>query len=517
MKKNINFIFIMIAAIFIVTLNVKAHEVKKIEAGEIFCIEKHSTITNYYAYTWKKDTTNNDWPGVAMSVDPNNSNVYCLTNTENAVKYNHDQIIFNNNGSPQTIDLSTVGGGLVYVVNAVTSDGKYEGKWYVYDKKALVDLVNKTENYEKEDYTIASYNNLLTVLNGNSTTVGAKELSTKNYRSYPLVNDTNPFILRSRDGRDGFDSTYETVYNALVAADKAMVKRKKVVVKSVEGGVVTSSYEENSDTKVILTSNPLNLGYKLTGLKITKITGYNNDGTPKLGDVETEVTFDNEITTYNYTLTTSDVYVEPTYEQKQYKLSFKVGEKGKIYDESDREIGAPVTVFYGEDYTLTIVVEDGYEIQEITIDGLDYSLTNGILTIKNVIKDAEVEISFKLVDYVVKIDGEEHLVPHGTPYEQLLKLFATEKEGYTFKGLKDLDGNVLTESYKVKGEDELTSIFEKNPEEEKEQENNKDNTNTEISKNPNTGDSILKYLVLFSSSVIGLVIFLIYKTKKRES
>ena len=83
-----------------------------------------------------------------------------------------------------------------------------------------------------------------------------------------------------------------------------------------------------------------------------------------------------------------------------------------------------------------------------------------------------------------------------------------------FKGLKDLDENTLSENYVVKGDDELTSIFEKNPEEEN-KEQGKENNN-EIGKNPNTGDNLVKYLILFSLSIIGLVVVLIKKTKRTQ-
>ena len=228
MKKKFNLILIVTMAIFLGILNVKAHEVKKIEAGEKFCIEKHPNFSKYYAYSWREGYSNDTWPGIQMKQDPNNPNVYCFTDTADAVTYQHDRIIFNNQGQPQTINLNTVGGGLVYVIESTF--GSYQGSWYVYDRSALIDLVEKTQKLKEEDYTIASYQSLLSVLNGNNNTIGAKELATKTYKDFPTNTqdkDRNPFLLKSRNGRDGFDSQYESVYNALVSADRVMVKRKK--------------------------------------------------------------------------------------------------------------------------------------------------------------------------------------------------------------------------------------------------------------------------------------------------
>lgn len=505
MKKKINVILIIMVAIFVGLLNVKAHEVKKIEAGETFCIEKHPNFSKYYAYSWRQGYTNDTWPGIEMKVDPNNSNVYCFVDTADAVTYEHDRIIFNNQGQPQTIDLNTVGGGLVYVIESTS--GNYQGSWYVYDRSPLINLVSKTQNLNEEDYTIASYQKLLNVLNGDNNTIGAKELATKTYKDFPTNpedKEINPFLLKSRNGRDGFDSQYEAVYNALVAAEQTMVKRKKVVIASVEGGAVTSSYAENSDSVVKLTSNP-NLGNKLNKLKVTEITGYDNQGNPILGASLPNISIDS----MEYTLTTSDVYIEPVFGKMEYKLSFVVGENGKVYYENDKEVGAPITVYYNDNYTLKIVANEGYEIGTIVVNGSTYELKDGQLTIKNVVQDTGVEISFKLIDYIIKIDGKEYKVSHGTTYEQLLRLINIDKEGYSFKGLKDMDENTLSETYVVKGDDELTSIFEKNPEKESE-------SNNEVSKNPNTGDNIAKYLILFSLSIIGLVVLLVKKSKRTQ-
>lgn len=490
MKKKISFMLVFMAILFVGVLKVDAHELVELRIGDKVCVET-SVFAEAYVYTWNDAGENNaQWAGVKMTKDDDNSNVYCYEVTIDG----HNHIIFNNGSGSQTIDLSTLGGGLIYVLGSTQQDGKYVGKWHIYDKTNLVTLVERVQKYKETDYTIATYQNLLKVLNGNDETIGAIELSTKDYK------DSNMVVQQDENGV--FYSIYENVYNDLVEAEKALVKRPQVIVKDSLGGVVTASYKSGSDKYVVLTSNP-NLGYRLESLKVTEITGYDSSSNPILGTSVEEYTIDDLTDKYEYMVTSNDIYVEPVYTKKTYELNFIVGENGIIYDESDNEIKSAVTVSYDDDYTLKIVANKGYAVNKVTVNGKEYELENEKLTIENIVQDTDVEISFNIIEYTVSVDGQEYKVSYGTTYEQLLNLIDTTKEGYTFKGLKDADSNLLDENYVVNDNDELTSVYEKNV------------VADEIPNNPSTGDNIVKYIIILILSIIGVATMTVIKLRKK--
>ena len=179
------------------------------------------------------------------------------------------------------------------------------------------------------------------------------------------------------------------------------------------------------------------------------------------------------------------------YERKTYKISLVVGKDGKVYDLSDNEVTSPITVKFEDDYTLKVIANEGYDVKEIIVDGKKYELTNGQLEIKNVQKDIEVKVDFKLKEYKITVDGEVYSVVHGTSYEELLKQIKTTKKGYVFKGIKGSDGKMLTEDYVVNSSDKLEVVYEKDP----------------VVEVPSTGDNIIGYIMIFAAALIALSVF----------
>lgn len=493
--KKASVLVIAILISFIGILNINAIDIQELKKGDKVCVEAPN-LSKYYAYAWGA-YQNADWPGIEM-MQEKDSNVYCYEPAYDG----YSQIIFTDS-SKQTIDLHTLGSGLIYIFdeNSKQDDGKYKGAWHIYDKSDLVELVNKVQSYNEEEYTYATYQNLLKALNGDNNNIGAFEVSTKNYKD-------DSMLIEAVEG-GGYTSTYEEVYNKLLAADKALVKRQKIVVKDTIGGDIKASYKTASDTDVIITVNS-NLGYRLKSLKVTEITGYDSSNNPILGTNSYEYNIDDNTNIYEYKISTSDIYVEPFFEKMTYKLSFIVGENGIIYDDADSEINSPVTVSYGDDYTLKIVANSGYDVDKVVVNGKEYELENGKLILKNITKDTDVEVSFKLKTYIVTVDDKDYKITYGTTYEELLKVIIIIKEGYTFKGLKNESGDLLSSSYVVEGAIKLTAVYEKNNEVDKNIEN-KDSAKVEG--NPNTGDSVIKYVIILFASISVVIIAFILKRR----
>ena len=103
----------------------------------------------------------------------------------------------------------------------------------------------------------------------------------------------------------------------------------------------------------------------------------------------------------------------------------------------------------------------------------------------------------------IKIDGEDYSFPYGTTYEEMLKNIDVTKSGYTFKCLKDKDGNVLDDSYVVKENAELKVEYEEIKKE---------------SKNPYTVDSIIKYFAVFVLSAVMFcsISYILLKRNKKK-
>lgn len=447
-KKMFSLIFTFLFISLFCLVNVEAYSTQKMVGGQKVCVDTNA-FSQYYLYTWKKRYGNDTWPGNLMTKETD-SNVRCfILRTDEEEKYEHDSLIFNNNQGAQTIDLSYVGDGLVYVFdnNSEKQGDKFVGKWYVYNKSTLVNLVNEVSGYKATDYTIASYEPFLQAFNV------ANPISKETYKVYDENNNfveyNKNFLLHDKTG-GGYYSIYKNAYNDLLTA-KNNLDSRNIVVESAIGGSVSYKYEENSNTKMkfVSTEEP---GYELSSLKIL-----NNEGV-ELKDLI------NDSDPFTYEYNDENLVITPSYKLKQFVINFTVGKDGKIYDLEDgknEEITSPVTVEYGKNKTLTIITNPGFDVDTVTVDGADYELDGGKVEIKNVQNDVNVEVSFKLKEYKIKVDGNEYNVAHNTSYSELLDIISPEKKGYNFIGLEDKNGNLISSTYVVKGNDELTTKYER--------------------------------------------------------
>ena len=453
-------IVVLLLAIFFIdgvkAFNYDTSEIRvySISDGKKICV-KSDVLKNenaYNIYIWTSFNGNlpiSAWPGVAMQSE--GEDIYCYTHVADSEAY--DYVIFNGGGK-QTVDLSLIDDSAQLINTFLYQfdgsnmiDGKYVGAWYVYDTSKLVDIVATAKALNQKNYTISSYNNVLTAL-GNGI-----DDSKADYISKATINNDPSNSLVITYENNVYNSAYIDAYNTLAIAMNNLVERKQIVVNNeITGGTLTAAYAENSDNSISIAPSAT-VGYKLNKLTVNKIVSYDSDNNPVFGDeTDLDITSDN----YNYSFDESEyttnnmlgVYVDAEFIKKTYNLSFTVGENGKISTLSDGEVLSPITVEYGDDYTIKIKANKGYEIDNVVINGQEYHLTNGELTVNNIQEDTNVDITFKIKTYTLTIDDKEYKFSYNTTYNEIIGyLNLNNNSGFLY--LEDKDGNKLTEEYKV--------------------------------------------------------------------
>lgn len=503
--------------------NYKTSEIRmySIADGKKICVRsdilKHENTYNMYMWTsFNGNKPLVAWPG--LSLQNEGEDIYCYTHTADGESY--DYVIFNGGGK-QTVDLSLIDDSEQLISTFIYQfddsnmiDGKYVGAWYVYDTSKLVEIVNVAKGLNGNDYTISSFNNVLDAL-GNGTSDSKADYISK----ATIDNDpSNKLVVRYENNL--YSSEYIDAYNSLATAMNNLVERKKIVVNDqIDGGNINATYDSNSDTSISITPTPA-LGYKLKKLTVKKIVSYDGDNNPVFGD-ETDIDINSN--NFNYAFDASEyttnnmvgLYFDAEFAKKTYKLRFTVGTNGEITTLDDGEVLSPVTVEYNDDYSIKIKANKGYEIDKILINGQEYHLTNGVLVVKNIKEDTDVEISFKLQSFTIKVDGQEYKFSYNTTYEQIIEyLNLSDNEDFLY--LKDKDGNKLTDSYKVEKDDELTVVYKDKKDESKSEDKVLPKNE---SKNPLTADSIIKYVVLlvFSLNIIILIISVLLKRAEKKN
>lgn len=448
-----------------------------IRAGDKVCVKTDSLPGTKYLYAW--DTSNGNhslagWPGVILSDD---EGVYCYTHRDDGYHYN--MVIFDNNNK-KTIDLSVVNdsGNLVKSLAYLFDEsdkitegnqyGRYVGRWAVKDTDALVAMVNEADGLDKDVYTITSYAAVEAAL-GDNVEVGDVNVDNQDQwdlgayyiSQLNLSNDVLKKLIITNDG-NGYESEYLDAYNALGAAMNNLVERKVILVdENTTNGSVSAGYQSGSDNDIDIEVSP-ELGYEVESITVKEITSFDQSGDPVFGG-ETALDVDPDVNNYEFSFGESGIagyYVTATFKMKTYNITFVVGENGEIKTIGDEDIESPVQVYYGEDYSLKIIAKEGYKIDTILVNGEEYSMEDGVLTIENIMVDTEVRISFKLQSYVITVDGKEYSFNYGTTYEQMLEGIDLEKEGYKFLYLVDENGEKVTDDYVIQGDAEFTAVYE---------------------------------------------------------
>ena len=529
-KKRLRFLVVLFAAILmsgkIKAFNYKTSEMRvySLAAGKKICVRSDvfKEVNAHNIYIWTSFNGNRplaDWPGIAMQEEA--EDIYCYTHTDDGEAY--DYVIFNGGGR-QTIDLSLIDDSeqlistfLYQFDDSHMIGGKYIGAWYVYDTSELVEIVNTAKALDGKDYTIASYNSVLAAL-GNGT-----DDSKADYISKATIDNDPSDNLAIRYENNVYSSDYIDAYNSLATAMNNLVERMKIVVNnSITGGALSADYVNNSDNSVLITPNPTT-GYELKKLTVKKIVSYDSSDNPVYGD-ETDIDISGGTDTYNYSFDESEygqnnmvgLYFNAQFAKKTFKIRFIVGANGEITTLDDGEVSSPVTVEYNDDYSIKIKAKKGYEIDKILINGQEYHLTDGVLVVKNVKEDTEVEISFKLKTYNIKVDGTNYKFAYNTTYDQIIE-YLNLNDNEDFLYLKDKEGKKLTEEYKVEKNDELTVVYKDKKEDGKKQEEN--SSSKDVSDNPLTRDNIVKSVVLsiLSLNCVLLIISILLKRGSRKN
>lgn len=383
--------------------------------GFRLCV-KSDLLQDHSVYIWNdlSGAAERGWPGIQMG-NAGEYGLYCYTYDEGDDKH-YDYVIFNDGSSQhQTIDLSVIDdssrlvNSLVYSFgenDRIESNGRYAGRWIVNDTSALVAMVAEAKGLNAADYTIDSYNAVLAALGSD---VAVEDVTPENQGQYVLKADyisklnigndiLNKLYVTYDEATGIYSSQYLDAYNTLGAAMNNLVERKDIVVsENIQNGQVTAAYQADKDNVVDI-NVAANTGYETSALTVTKILSYDESGNPVFGDTE-DITVVPGQDNYNYsfdydTFEGVGLYINASFKRKAYSIVFVVGANGEIKTLEGEDIESPVTVYYGDDYSLKIVAKEGYKIDTVIVNGVEYAMTDGALTLENITTDTTVEISF---------------------------------------------------------------------------------------------------------------------------
>lgn len=433
---------------------------------------------SYNMYAW--DTSNSDgelagWPGVLMTDD--GGDVYCYTLTDSYGKH-YNKVIFDGGGR-QTIDLSVINdtkdlvNSLAYLFEESDrqGDGKYKGKWAVNDVSALVAMVEEADSLDGNKYTAETWGAVKAALGDKIENV--EDVTEDNQGDYNLgayyiskLNLNNDVLHKLSISNEGetFGSEYLDAYNALGKAMNELEERKDIVISDdIVNGTLSAAYPEDSDNDINIKVTP-NPGYQIKNITVKKILSY-DQGVPQFDESDI-TTIDGVPGEDNYQYSFNDgnfigLYFDAEFEARIYHITFIVGENGTIKTLSGDDIESPVNLYYGDDYSLRIVTNEGYDIDKILVNGEEYEMEDGVLTLDDIKDDLEVQISFTLKMLTVSVDGRTYSFGYGTTYEQMMEGLDLDKSGYKFMYLIDKDGNEVDSSFVVLEDAEFTAVYEK--------------------------------------------------------
>ena len=450
---------------------------------------------NGEAFTWQNDAGKMTYTKTVGSYKLYSYKV------SSSYKNKFDRVVFSSKNGKQTKDLYYVRTGTMFVTNtSAMGDGKYDGQWYVYDKSELEALVEKANNADSTKYTATSYNALKTPLEA------ANKALSQTYGS--AATD----VLVSMHGATPYDSI---VANLKTAVDGLELKNKVNVAVTTDGSITINQewYEDNE--LVEFTVKPLD-GYEIKNITVTKVTGYNDDGEPILSADSDDITV-TENFDYSYTLGTDDIYINAEFVKKKYTITTTVGE----LEAGSIEPTGPIAVEHGDNQEFIITANEGWVVKNVIVNGEDHSLTDGKLTLTNVTQDMTVVVQFEIKTYVIKIDGVDYQMPHGSKITELANYDnLIVKENYTFNGflIKGTDKYFDVDTEIKEGIELTTSFTEIKKEESEEDKDATDSAKPSIDaddKNvPNTGDSIIYTFIALIVSVITVMGLVIYKKRK---
>lgn len=463
------------------------------------------STSNGNAFGWQDNAGKmTDTEEDICDTDGNCYNLYKY-DVSSSYKGKYDMIVFSSKkAGKQTKDLYYVRTGTMFVTEKKNDSGNRDGQWYVYDKTELEELVKKAEKADSTKYTASSYNALKTPLEAANSAL--EQTFSTNFDS-----------THTKDVLVGWDGVtpYDTIVDNLKSAVEGLTLKNKVNVATPAYGNININEEWFEDNATVEFTVKPSDGYEIVSVSVTKVTGYDSDEKPILS-TESESLNISDTGAYSYVIGTDDVYIDATFKLKEYTITTTIGELEGTID----PVG-PVTVKHGEGKEFTITANDGYDVEKVTVNGKEYSLADGKLTLTNITEDMEIVVTFKLKLYTVIIDDVEYQISHGSKITELANYDSLiAKENYTFNGflIKGTDEYFDVDTEIKEGIELTTSFTEIKKEEPEEDKDATDSAKPSIDaddKNvPNTGDSIIYTFIALIVSVITVMGLVIYKKKK---
>lgn len=498
-KKSLLFLFLL-SLISLTFFSVKVDAITIMGNDMIYFVDTNDWGDAYiymYSSSGGKAFSWQDSKGIMTDtgIDVDGHNLYSYA-VDSSYNNKYDMVVFSSKSvGKQTKNLRYVRQNVMFApYTTAQGNGKYDGEWFIQDKSELSNLASTAEALDSNIYTSASYSNLSAALS----------------KANEILNTT--YVLVGVDG----ESEYDTVISDLQTAIDNLILKNKITCSSSVGGSVNLSSNYFEDSETIQFSTITDEGFEVESVTVTRVTGYNGD-TPILSSDPADVT---TLTvdpsgTYSYVAGTDDIYINVTYSKKTYNINTTVGELGSITP------NGPVTVEYGDSKDFVIMAKDGYNVKTVTVNGTEYTLKNGTLSLTNITSDMDVVVTFEIKTYIVNIDGVDYEVTHGSKLSDLSNYSSIiTKDGYVFEGFKisgtedtfdttkSIDSNLkLTTKFTKIAQDSTTT----GSNDSLDISNNGDNDNLNV---PNTGDVIVISFIGLGISILTIFGLLYYKKKK---
>ena len=135
--------------------------------------------------------------------------------------------------------------------------------------------------------------------------------------------------------------------------------------------------------------------------------------TPATGYEIADVTVDNvsvgAVSTYTFENVTSDHTINATFGALQFTITATAGNNGTITP------AGVSTVAYGATPTYTVTANTGFEVDYVTVDGQNVTLTNGAYTFAAVTANHEIFAAFKVKSYTITVTDPQNgtITPNG--------------------------------------------------------------------------------------------------------
>lgn len=291
------------------------------------------------------------------------------------------------------------------------------------------------------------------------------------------------------------------------------IVKYNVTTSSDNNGSITASAEVNKGDNFEVEFTP-NTGYEIDKVLVNNV------------DVTNDVT-NSKLTINNIT---ADTTVSVTYKMIRFDVTTTSGSNGTITG------GA--TVNYNADYTITLTPDTGYEIDTVSVNGVDVtsSVTDNKLVLKNILEDKMVKVTYKTSSYKF-IEGmnqefkdDDMVFKTDGPLSIVDKVYVNDEEldssKYTLKSgstiitiLKDYLTTLSDATYNLKitytNGSEATTTFVVKASTPASANTNNTATNNTVSANPQTSDTIMISVIIGIISLIGLASVIVISRKKK--